>query len=36
MDEFKLLTKCWLLEEEPDLIMKKDKFSVNLDDWLVI
>jgi hypothetical protein len=28
--------KCWLLEEEPDFIMKKDKFSHNIDEVPII
>lgn len=36
MDELKLLMKCWILDEEPDFIMKKDKHSVNLDDGPII
>lgn len=36
MDELKLLMRCWLLDEEPDFIMKKDKYSQNLDEGPVI
>ena len=36
MDELKLLTKYWLLDEEPDFMMKKDRYSVNLDDGPII
>jgi hypothetical protein len=36
MDELKLLTKYWLLSEEPDFIMKRDRYSVNVDDGYVI
>lgn len=36
MDELKLLTKCWLLDEEPDFIMKKDRHSMNIDEEPVI
>jgi hypothetical protein len=28
--------KCWLLEEEPDFIMKKDKLSQNIDEVPII
>jgi len=30
------LTKFWLLDEEPDFIMKKDRSSVNLDEGPII
>ena len=36
MDELQLLTKYWLLDEEPDFLMKKDKHSVNLEEGFVI
>lgn len=36
MDELKSLLKYWLLEEEPDFIMKKDRTSTNLDEGPLI
>jgi hypothetical protein len=36
MEELKDLTRYWLLDEEPDFIMKKDRTSVNLDDGPMI
>jgi hypothetical protein len=31
-----MLTRYWLLEEEPDFIFKKDRNSVNLEDGPLI
>lgn len=36
MEELKLLTKYWILDQEPDFIMKKDRTSVNLEDGAII
>lgn len=36
IEELKMLTRYWLLEEEPDFVFKKDRTSANLEDGPLI